>query len=276
MQDCSPKSLALLRAICISDSQSIVVASAIEGKRSPSLIASLSFSCEDELHKEILKKGEKGAGGGAHDKWIKYADCKMGIAKALGYSHQALSLLEEEEGGKARRCSQEALELLQMGIDLSQAYCNAKPKTSSQIYRLFHEELKRLISNIDRRTERENAIVHMKAIPLELPLPLAKKHITSSIDPSNLPSSDGYQVAKEEIQDSENDRGSASCLKWLATWVAFPLLLLISFMGCIVWIVLLPFKLVCCPCEYFSYVILFFFLIESLNQTNSDFVFGSA
>ena len=120
--------------------------------------------------------------------------------------------------------------------------------------------MSRLVSNIDRRTERENAIVHMRAVPVELPPPLAKKNITSSIEPKKLPPPEGYQVASEEIKDSsENDKGSGSCLRWLATWVAFPLLLLISLIGCIVWIVLLPFKLVCCPCEchhfYFCFLV---------------------
>ena len=86
----------------------------------------------------------------------------------------------------------------------------------------------------------------MRAVPVELPPPIEKKGITPAITMNDLPPSEGYQEAKEE-QRKEGE-SKFSCLKCVATCICMPLLLLISLIGFIVSILLLPCKLVCCPC----------------------------
>jgi len=228
------------------DAQSIAVSTAIERESNPTLIASLAFFSNSVLNDELSKGDGSGVKGFAFEKWLKYAEYKATQSKAIGYAYQGLSLLEQEEGGKARRCSQQALEYLSLAIDFSSAYHSKKPKTDSTDDAQYHQELRRLLQQIDRRTERENAIVYMRAVPVELPPPIEKKGITPAITMNDLPPSEGYQEAKEE-QRKEGE-SKFSCLKCVATCICMPLLLLISLIGFIVSILLLPCKLVCCPC----------------------------
>lgn len=201
--------------------------------------------------KQQAAEGDKTKSKDGYKKWQKFAMYKYDVTNAIAYANQALYLLSEEEGGQARRCSQEALELIQKGIDNADVYHSTNPKTDSSIYRECHQEIRRFLYNVDRRAERENAIVHMRAVPIELPPPLPKKNITKDLLDEQIEAlvSDYHSFKCAEVDtESEGKEAQSSCWRWLATWVAFPLLLIISLIGAIVWLVLLPFKLICCPC----------------------------
>ena len=40
---------------------------------------------------------------------------------------------------------------------------------------------------------------------------------------------------------------AGNCLRWLLVIIAFPILAILSVIGIVIWIVLLPIKIVCCP-----------------------------
>ncbi len=138
-------------------------------------------------------------------------------------------------------------------------YHRAKPKTSGDAYDdQYHQELKRLLYQVDRRTERENAIVHMRGVPADLP-PMTQrdqaKDISTTLGPGGLPPPGDFGVIAEgeggrdggAPRPRREGRGS-SCLRWTAACVCMPLLALISVLGALVWVLLLPCKLICCPC----------------------------
>jgi len=245
----------LLHAICMADVQSIAVATSIDRDHSPSLISSLSAASYWKLNEQLAQPATETSGPLSYAKWVEYAQYKATVAKAITYAYQGLSLLQQEDGGKARRCSQGACEFLSLAFDFAEKYHRAKPKTSADAYDdQYHQELKRLLYQIDRKTERENAIVHMRAVPVDLP-PLIQKDKAKDIAKTlpaggKFPPTEEFQVIQETSQGSEGGQSSqgSSCLRWTAACICMPLLALISVIGAIVWVLLLPCKLICCPC----------------------------
>ena len=182
----------------------------------------LPFFLLSSLKQQLAQPATETSGPLSYAKWVEYAQYKATVAKAITYAYQGLSLLQQEDGGKARRCSQGACEFLSLAFDFAEKYHRAKPKTSADAYDdQYHQELKRLLYDrqtspdrppppsplpptffsmmllvtrrknltpqkpcffdfllcryqIDRKTERENAIVHMRAVPVDLP-PLIQK-----------------------------------------------------------------------------------------------------
>jgi len=245
----------LLHAICMADVQSIAVATSIDRDHSPSLISSLSAASYWKLNEQLAQPATETSGPLSYAKWVEYAQYKATVAKAITYAYQGLSLLQQEDGGKARRCSQGACEFLSLAFDFAEKYHRAKPKTSADAYDdQYHQELKRLLYQIDRKTERENAIVHMRAVPVDLP-PLIQKDKAKDIAKTlpaggKFPPTEEFQVIQETSQGSDGGQSSqgSSCLRWTAACICMPLLALISVIGAIVWVLLLPCKLICCPC----------------------------
>jgi hypothetical protein len=54
--------------------------------------------------------------------------------------------------------------------------------------------------------------------------------------------------AQQAEQEGRQDGCCCSCLRWLLFLLAFPLMVLISAVGIVLWVVLLPVKIICCPC----------------------------
>ena len=67
---------------------------------------------------------------------------------------------------------------------------------------------------------------------------------TSHVVASQPGQSDGSQQAG--VSDDQGG-GNTACWRWLLVIVALPLLAIISVVGIVVWIVLLPLKCFCCP-----------------------------
>ena len=58
----------------------------------------------------------------------------------------------------------------------------------------------------------------------------------------------GQTVAHQQTSDLQSEGSSnTACWRWLLVIVALPLLAIISLVGIVVWIVLLPLKCCCCP-----------------------------
>ncbi len=67
--------------------------------------------------------------------------------------------------------------------------------------------------------------------------------ISPTAQPQQPPASDHLQNGKHAQQDSSG----GGCFRWLLVIIAFPILAILSVIGIVIWIVLLPVKIICCP-----------------------------
>jgi len=229
----------------IQDAQSIAITNAVRKGSSAGLIASLAFSSSD-----LLTKEQNSAKGNSLKKWKLYSQYKSDMLRALGYCYQGMSLLQDEEGGKARRCTMESVYLCEQAINSARQYDGAKPRTKGGEHSQYDAAMQKFVMDTDRRTERENAIVHMKPVPSEVPTQMEGRDVAHPIMPTTLPKPEEYtaiDIADKESYETKVE-GKHPLWKWLLLPIALPLSILASILGCIVWVVLLPVKTFCFCC----------------------------
>ena len=95
---------------------------------------------------------------------------------------------------------------------------------------------------MDRKAERENAMVHFKSVPQDLPAALS-----SAVPDVGAIAPSGFLDAKETAIDIREEDEKCEC-SWKHVLI-FPLLLILSLISAIVWVLLLPLKCIpcCCP-----------------------------
>eukprot|EP01023_Acetabularia_acetabulum_P066942 TRINITY_DN9126_c0_g1_i10.p1 TRINITY_DN9126_c0_g1~~TRINITY_DN9126_c0_g1_i10.p1 ORF type:complete len:608 (-),score=98.48 TRINITY_DN9126_c0_g1_i10:101-1846(-) len=81
-----------------------------------------------------------------------------------------------------------------------------------------------------------------------------KSRTRKQMEAATLVTTDNKQEAGDQVQEEKKekqptcyDSGCCLFLRWLLVIIMMPILVIISLVGCIIWIIFLPFKIICCP-----------------------------
>ena len=245
-KDCSAPKLRLLSTCFLRDAKQISVAVAIDKGSSHRVVSALAT---DSM---LLPATEEGEGEKNREgKWGAYASWKAQVSRSLGLCFQALHELSREEGGVAKLCSARALdEYLENGSRDRDRFDGAVPGTVREDHRGYDEGCLKFFTDTARKCERENAMVHFKSVPPELPPPIRRDlPEIAAHAPQSLPPAKDCVVEIPPDASEESEEKRRSCCGTCAVVIAMPLLILLSVLGAVVWVLLLPLKLIpcCCP-----------------------------
>ncbi|QDZ20957.1 hypothetical protein A3770_04p34750 [Chloropicon primus] len=243
VRDCSEACLHLLSQVALSDAKSITVAIAIEKKSSNGLVSALAHDAAQVF------ENRQSDGDGLRPKWKFYALWKEQVCKSLALAFQALHNLELGEGGIAKLCSSTALrDYNDVGILSRDSYDGCGKPSATADHAAYDESCIKFLSETARRAERENAIVHMKGTATSLPPPV-KRGLprVEEIEPG-MPAPKECVIEIPEDASKDGKQSNNSCFRRTMVYLAMPLLALISLMGAVVWLLLLPLKLIPCLC----------------------------
>eukprot|EP00803_Ostreobium_quekettii_P006525 evm.model.scf_4178.1 EVM.evm.TU.scf_4178.1 scf_4178:5656-6594(+) len=192
-----------------------------------------------------------------------YTRYKAACFKAYMLAYHALDRSQGTQGGAAVRLAQEASKTVQTATNLGREYDSLLPHTSELQRQAFSRSLQDRVKQIDVQCEKDNATVHLQRVPEKLPDPPAAKQLVSAVDysfPLFDPSVDhslfscfDLSRAPDVVVDVAGDGGkdggqkTAAWWRWLLVILAFPVIVVASLLGMLIWIVLLPVKIFCCP-----------------------------
>lgn len=74
--------------------------------------------------------------------------------------------------------------------------------------------------------------------------PAAAAPAVGAAPPAEAPPAAGAAAAHA----GEQQQGGCSCWRWALFLIALPLMLFVSAVGIVLWVILLPIKIICCPC----------------------------
>lgn len=215
---------------------------------------------------------------GKATKLLLYLEYKSKVFMSYAYSFHSKAHLDSMAGGEAVILSLEAQKECEQATQLGNSYDSSKPVLDKTGRGHFHEGLVTTVNKAVATAEEDNSKVYFKPIPKEIPeMPIPKRLV--ALIPFAFPSPDttvdrtsalkadwkvslispGPSVGVEITEDLDGDskaqgEGSSPAeskesawWRWLLIIFAAPLLFVITVLGIIVWILLLPVKVFCCP-----------------------------
>ncbi|GMH32323.1 hypothetical protein BSKO_00157 [Bryopsis sp. KO-2023] len=273
--DCNRSILEGLLKALLAEAEGLTVLRAATKRSSTSLIASLALDVHQlyESASSMQTPGET-----CHKKFIAYLHYKSECFKAYALIFHANARLEEMAGGDAMRLAQESKTVFEGACTLGNAYDSFSPATSFGLRSEFQSDLERTITESTAKAEKDNHGVYLQQMPELLPeMPESKRLVKqeefvfpppdSTISRDGFAKVDwktstegkvtpGYEIVKgteagagktEEGGDASSSPKPAAWWRWLIVFLTIPLLAVVTLLGVIVWIVLLPVKFICCP-----------------------------
>lgn len=215
---------------------------------------------------------------GKSSKLLLYLEYKSTVFASYAYTFHSTAQLEKMAGGDAVILSLEGQKECEQATQLGNSYDSSKPLLDTTGRANFHQGLVKAVKKAVATAEEDNSKVYFNPIPKQLPEMPTPKRLVMLI-PFTFPSPDdsidrtsdlkadwkaslispgpsvGVEIT-EVLDDNTKAQGSGSASqqskesawwRWLLVIFAAPLLLAITLLGVIVWIVLLPVKVFCCP-----------------------------
>jgi hypothetical protein len=219
-------------------------------------------------------------------KYVMYRECEMKVRSHV-YAGLSL-WKSHDQPGKGLRHMEEAKKLCEKTLkklakdykNESESECEAEGmsrverRRRTDVHQSFCDALIQVVEKKAAEMRRENEAVHFQKVATELPsLPQPKRlaQLIAYSPPDTAKTTTSVVVGIEsafnaKVQDAgegdggdikgynnnDDNNGCGSCLcstfRWLLFLVALPLLLIVSLVGMVVWLILLPLKLCCCPC----------------------------
>eukprot|EP00803_Ostreobium_quekettii_P003877 evm.model.scf_167.18 EVM.evm.TU.scf_167.18 scf_167:116551-119421(-) len=196
-------------------------------------------------------------------KFGSYLRYKAACFKSCMLAYHALDRMQATQGGDAVRLSQEADQILRTAAILGREYDGLPPNASDYQRQTFAFHLSDRVTKIEAQCQKDNVSVYMQKVPDTLPeLPEAKQLVSAidyslpppepSIDYSLFSCFDLTQSSEHVVDVVEEgkpvvEKQEGAWWRWLLAAFAIPFLVVASVLGMLVWIILLPVKLFCCP-----------------------------
>ncbi|BDA48020.1 probable BRO1 domain-containing protein BROX [Coccomyxa sp. Obi] len=281
--DCNVQTAQAYALLCIAEAQSLTVLRAIQKGNAPSLIASLAVDAAAAF--ESAAGTARGvAATKADSKFKLYADYQAAVHRAYGQCFAGVEQLKAQQAGAALRHLGNAKDLLAASQAASKAYDRADPVSSAVDHEYADLELKDAIEKPYTRAKRDNDSVYFQHVPtadslaaieprrLVTPTPYALPAPALLVNEAlpdafvevpaekadklgGAPAASAAAVAKPGTEEKpaggkDDDKAKAkggAWWQWLLVIIAMPLLLIVSLVGAVVWVLLLPLKCFCCP-----------------------------
>ncbi|KAK9798946.1 hypothetical protein WJX73_007519 [Symbiochloris irregularis] len=275
--DCNPQALAAFSALCLADAQSITVLRAIQKGNQAGLVSSLATDTAT-MYLSAAQSAQAAPYAAHNAKCVAYANYKSTSFQAYAHAFAGQELAQSGQAGQAVRCLYAAQPLVAHAGKGAAAYDRAPPATRAADRTHFDADLSTLVDTSSSKVKRENDIVYCQRVPDEIPELPAGKRLAAPI-PWQLPpaaaearadalhritappsapvpaagataraSSAKVSPAEGAVPEEHAEGRGGSCWRWLLVIIAMPFLVVLSVIGAVIWIVLLPLKIVCCPC----------------------------
>ncbi|KAK9828236.1 hypothetical protein WJX74_004986 [Apatococcus lobatus] len=284
--DCNPQVVAGLRSTCLADAQSLTVLRAIQKGNAPGLIAGLAADT-GSLYTEAeggFRAGGSQAGPASSPKLAAYCAYKAACFNSTALAFTGTAELAEGRGGAAVKCTHAAQAQSGAMREAGQAYDSAAPTTPAPQHAAFDQNIQQTCSRLATAAKQENDRILFQHIPTDMPAMVAPKRLTA-LQPFELPSAALEPIALEAFTSAppapspaqaqsapvispitqplqapqeasapvsqatprQQHSPAGNCLRWLLVIIAFPILAILSIIGIVIWIILLPIKIICCP-----------------------------
>lgn len=244
---------------------------AIANKHADSLIARLAYDVQD-LYQESIS--ELKAGGAKFKEFLSYLEYKSASFKSVSYLFESAVSLGKMQGGLAVRFANEAKKESENAQQLQDGFDPAALASFASSLVEFQAKLVAAVNGALEKAETDNSKVYYERVPealpeihkerLVFPIPFEFPVPDSTVDRSQALSADWKDVSRDqsnfevtvdlETQESTDEKPSASandpdysCWRFLLVILVAPILLAVSIIGVLVWIILLPVKVFCCP-----------------------------
>ncbi|KAL3151995.1 hypothetical protein ABBQ32_001116 [Trebouxia sp. C0010 RCD-2024] len=284
--DCNSQVLQGHMQVALADAQSITVLRAIQKGNAPSLVAALACDTA-AMYQAAAQAFNHPSCSSHGSKACRYAEWKLLIFQGYMYAFTGLHHLKSHEGGKAVQCAGEATSLCQAAVKAAAAFDKAAPASVPVDHVHFDVTFGDCSASVYAKCKRQNDTIYYNHIPEELPTPPEPKRLvtptgfqlpapslavlkgvastccawsgagvgSASLPPHQLGTSMGTKQAvagqppAELSTPATGQEGTSdtACWRWLLVIIALPLLAIISVVGIVVWVVLLPLKCCCCP-----------------------------
>ncbi|CAL8462981.1 g2515 [Coccomyxa elongata] len=280
--DCNVQTAQAYALLCIAEAQSLTVLRAIQKGNAPSLIASLAVDAAAAFE-SAAGTASGVAATKADSKFKLYADYQAAVHRAYGQCFAGVEQLTAQQAGAALRHLGDARDLVAAAQAASKAYDRADPVSSAVDHEYADLELKDAIEKPYARAKRDNDSVYFQHVPPAHSLAAIEPRRLVTPTPYALPTPallvneallDAFVEAPTEKADNLGAAPAASAAaaakpgtekkpadgkdekagpkggawwQWLLVVIAMPLLLIVSLVGAVVWVLLLPLKCFCCP-----------------------------
>ncbi|KAL6780573.1 hypothetical protein ACKKBF_B12595 [Auxenochlorella protothecoides x Auxenochlorella symbiontica] len=270
---------------CLAEAQYLTTLRAIAKGTSPTLIASLAAEAASLYAASSEALAQAGA---VAPKLGRYAEYRAGTLRALSLTFMALVQWRSPGGaGGARATAAEALRVWAAAKAAATAYDAAEPRTLNLDHRRSDEVVQGILEDTARRVSKNGvdgspgtpsaapAMPGGQRLVAAAPYSLPPPDVTFASDVAGWTAGSAGVGAKQDgnaastapagtstcragapaaqpppplIDTSPRPDASPSCGRWLLFCIAAPLFALVSLVGMLVWLLLLPFKLLCLPC----------------------------
>ncbi|CAK0784762.1 hypothetical protein CVIRNUC_007966 [Coccomyxa viridis] len=280
-KDCNVQTAQAFSLACIAEAQALTVLRAVQKGNAPSLVASLATDASAAFKSAAGTAGGVVISAKAESKFLLFADYQAKAMEALSQAFAGQEALTSQQAGTALAYLGSAKSQLAAAQGASKAYDRAQPVTSATEHEYADLELKQTIEKQHDRAERDNKSVYFQHIPaadtlaqtqprrlvtatacvLPAPADLVNEALMESfaeVPPdkankmSGVPAASATAAGKTEDSKPDEEPGKpqpkgGAWWQWLLVIVAMPFLAIISLVGAIVWVILLPVKCFCCP-----------------------------
>lgn len=250
-----------LSVCCLADAQSIALYRGQSKGNDPNLLSSLASDAAmqyKQVYNEVFASGISGAEKSPFAQYVSYKECEMRILSML---HAGVAFWRDKETGKGLRVLTECTAMLAAYQNLGRKFNEIA--TKAEVLHLVQE-----ISKVYRSIKADNDTVYYQKVPKELPALPDERRVVSAI-PFVLPppaplvkegvlhcfKSDVAKASSEnngklghENSEMHQSRVAFSLWRWLLFIVVAPLLMILSIIGMLIWVLLLPLKCFCAPC----------------------------
>jgi hypothetical protein len=254
--DTSPAAARCVAALALADAQAITASRALAKGNAPSLIAALAADAADQYGAAAAAAANAGAAGAAAHarqradalRCVAYVSASTAaLADGKGGDAVALAGAATAAAGAAARAAAAAERALPRGPARDAARDEAAP---------LNAWLAATATEAARTAAKENGAVFFQVVPSRAPDLPAPRRLAEAIPaptPTPPPAQAGV-VAAGFVPAPPGDGGGgggggapSTCGRWALVALALPLLLAVSLLSALVWIMLLPLKVCCCP-----------------------------